>query len=334
MKTMLHILETQLQAGRTLVLAAIVDTIGPTSRASGTFMLTGEEGILWGTVGGGIAEHRAVLTARSLLQTGGPQLCWFRVNENDTENPGKIQVFFTRLSPDDPQLPVLIQEARRRMTLDEAVWLLLDLQHGTLGLSDAAGSVWGDTAALPPDQKPGQAPMRLQTADTDLLLLPLHSTEKVYLLGGGHVARELQPLLTHLGFRCIVLEDREEFAQPALFPTAEQVLLVDFEQLSSYVTITEEDYVCIMTRGHAWDLALQAQILQQHPLYAGIIGSRSRAIRDRQALQADFGLSEAEFAPVHSPIGLSIDASTPTEIAVSIAAQMIQIRAAKTRCSQ
>ena len=328
MKTMLHILESQLQAGRPLVLSAIVDTSGPTSRGPGAVMLTGENGILWGTVGGGIAEHRAGLTARSLLETGRPQLHWFRVNENDRENPGEIQVFFTRLTPADPSLPPLIHEIRRRMALDEEIWLLLDLQRGTLGLSDAAGTLWG-TDLKHGTRKPEQSAQRFRSADADLLFLPFHSTDRVYLLGGGHVARELQPLLSHLGFRCIVLEDREEFARPELFPTAEQVLLVRFEDLSSCVTISEQDYVCIMTRGHSYDLALQAQVLRQHPRYVGIIGSKSRAVRDQQALREQFGLSDRELSAAVTPIGLSIDAKTPAEIAVSIAAQMIQIRAAK-----
>ena len=327
MRSMLHTLEAQLQAGRSLVLSAIVDTSGPTSRGLGAVMLTGEDGILWGTVGGGIAEHRAGLTARSLLDGGSPQLQWFRVNENDTENPGEIQVFFTRFSPADPKLPLLIQEIRRRMALDEEIWLLQDLQSGTLGLSDSAGGLWGIDAVLP-ERKPAQSAQRFRSADADVLVLPFHTTERVYILGGGHVARELQPLLSHLGFRCVVLEDREEFARPDLFPTAEQVLLVDFERISSQVTITEQDFVCIMTRGHSYDLTLQAQILRQHPRYVGIIGSKSRAIRDRQVLRDQFGLSEETLTAAFTPIGLPIDAKTPAEIAVSIAAQMIQVRAA------
>lgn len=164
MKTMLHILETRLQAGHTLVLSAIVDTSGPTSRGPGAVMLTGEDGILWGTVGGGIAEHRAGLTARSLLDGGSPQLQWFRVNENDTENPGEIQVFFTRLSPADPKLPLLLQELRQRMVLDEEIWLLLDLQSGTLGLSDSAGTLWGIEPVLPV-RIPAQSAQRFRSAD-------------------------------------------------------------------------------------------------------------------------------------------------------------------------
>ena len=210
-----------------------------------------------------------------------------------------------------------------------ALWLVLDLQHGKPGLSDSSGTVRGLDTRIP-DWRPTPGAQRYRTADTDLLALPLHSTHRVYLLGGGHVVRELQPLLTHLGFRCIVLEDREEFAHPELFPTAEQVLLVDFEHLSSYITITEQDFVCIMTRGHSYDLALQAQVLQQHPRYVGIIGSRSRAVRDRQALREQYGLSEAALSAAVTPIGLDIDAKTPAEIAVSIAAQMIQVRAAET----
>ena len=174
MKTMLHILEAQLQAGHPLVLAAIVDTSGSTARGPGAVMLTGKDGILWGTVGGGIAEHRAAQTARSMPENGAPRLQWFRVNENDTDNPGEIQVFFTGLSPADPTLPPLMEEIHRCIAADTALWLVLDLQHGKPGLSDSSGTVRGLDTRIP-DWRPTPGAQRYRTADTDLLALPLHS---------------------------------------------------------------------------------------------------------------------------------------------------------------
>lgn len=77
----------------------------------------------------------------------------------------------------------------------------------------------------------------------------INAAGRVYIFGGGHVAQELEPVLSHVGFRCVVLDDRPEFTRRELFPTAEEIRLVDFNRLSDFVTLEEEDYVCVMTRG-------------------------------------------------------------------------------------
>lgn len=82
-----------------------------------------------------------------------------------------------------------------------------------------------------------------------------------------------------------------------------------------------------MTRGHAYDTLLQAQILKLHPTYCGVIGSRSKAAGVRKSLKEDYGIAEEELDLITTPIGLPIKGQTPAEIAISIAAQMILHRA-------
>ena len=82
-----------------------------------------------------------------------------------------------------------------------------------------------------------------------------------------------------------------------------------------------------MTRGHAFDTVIQAQVLPCHPAYCGVIGSRHKAAGVRKALREEYGISEADLDQVITPIGLDIAAETPAEIAISIAGEMIKIRA-------
>ena len=94
------------------------------------------------------------------------------------------------------------------------------------------------------------------------------------------------------------------------------------------VPITSEDYVVIMTRGHRDDLLLQEQVLRTPARYIGVIGSR----RKKAALFAQLrerGFTDADLERITTPIGLSIGAETPAEIAVSSAAQLIQVRASQ-----
>ena len=101
---------------------------------------------------------------------------------------------------------------------------------------------------------------------------------------------------------------------------------MDFARLSDSVSVTPEDYVVIMTRGHQADHAVLSQVLRSGAKYLGCIGSRKKLALCRERLLAD-GYTAEEFAAVHAPIGLSIGAETPAEIAVSIAAEMIAVRA-------
>ena len=144
---------------------------------------------------------------------------------------------------------------------------------------------------------------------------------------GGEVAHDLVAVLAHVGLRCVLMDDRAEFTRPELFPGAQQVIQGDLRKISDYLTIGSEDYVCVMTRGHAFDTLVQAQVLKCRPCYCGVIGSRAKATGMRKALKEEYGLTDAELDLVTTPIGLDIKGETPAEIAISIAAQMILHRA-------
>lgn len=149
---------------------------------------------------------------------------------------------------------------------------------------------------------------------------------RVYIFGGGHVAQALVPALAAVDFRCVVLEDREDFCRPELFPGVEETRLIQNGDPAAYAGITAEDYVAVMTRGHKDDLTVQAQALKTPAKYIGVIGSRKKTAAVFARLR-DMGYTDADLQRITTPIGLSIKAETPAEIAVSIAAQLIQLRA-------
>ena len=93
------------------------------------------------------------------------------------------------------------------------------------------------------------------------------------------------------------------------------------------MTIGSDDYVCVMTRGHAYDTVVQAQVLPCRPAYCGVIGSAFKAAGVRRTLKEEYGLLDEELDLVTTPIGLNIKGETPAEIAISIAAQLILHRA-------
>ena len=153
--------------------------------------------------------------------------------------------------------------------------------------------------------------------------------ERLILLGGGHVALALANLAQTLDFAVTVVDDRSDFANRERFPRAEQIVCDAFESAVAALDIRASDYVCVLTRGHRWDReCLRALLSGTEPSYLGMIGSRRRVKGLMESLAAE-GFDGAALARIHAPIGLMIGAVTPEEIAVSIAAQLIEHRHAQ-----
>ena len=311
-----------------LMLVTVVESTGATPRGAGARMLVGPEGRICGTIGGGPVEYRSEQLALELLQRRESAEHTFSLTRDDAKKLGMVcggsaVVHFLCIAPTDRAVQAVARQALEWYAADRDFWLVCDVARGALaiyGREDAPN--W-----LRPWMK--RRLSRVREDGRDFYVEQIGVSGKVYIFGGGHVAQELEPVLSHLGFRCVVLDDRPEFASRELFPTAEAVLLVDFAKLEDDIQVTPADYVCIMTRGHASDTVVEAQVLSKRPRYNGMIGSRAKGAAVRQALEQEYGYTPEEIATIVSPIGLSIGAKTPAEIAISIAAQMITARAAE-----
>ena len=150
--------------------------------------------------------------------------------------------------------------------------------------------------------------------------------EVAYLFGGGHVALALEPILRHIGFDTVVIDDRAEYANPERFPSALRTIVVDsFDSDFEGIECDENSYIVIVTRGHKGDLGVLRWALKQERAYLGMIGSRKKDAILYDILKGE-GVTQEELDKVYAPIGEAIYAETPEEIGVSIAAEMIRGR--------
>ena len=154
--------------------------------------------------------------------------------------------------------------------------------------------------------------------------------ERLILCGGGHVSLEVAHIAQRLEFELAVIDDRPEFASPERFPMAARVVCAPFLKALDALGSRESDYYVILTRGHAHDRDCLEHVLRGKYAYAGMIGSRTKVAAVKAALEAA-GIAREILDGVHSPIGLSIGAQTPAEIAVSILGEVIQERARPRR---
>ena len=327
MRNMLKTIHNRLSHGEDLVLVTVIASSGATPRGAGARMLVGKEGRICGTIGGGAVEYRSEQIAARVLEEKTSRGHDFTLTKDDVQNLGMIcggacNVFFHYLPAGDAHTRILCEEAEAQFRKGNALWLLTDVgEMGQMGLYAHELGYWGIeiTEELPLSRHPE----RIGTIFAEQIQTP----GKVYIFGGGHVAQELVPVLSHVGFRCVVMDDRAEFTKPELFPGAEEVICGDLTRLKDYLSIGNEDYVCVMTRGHSHDTVVQAQVLRCRPTYCGVIGSAHKAAGVRKTLKEEYGLADDELDLVTTPIGLPIKGETPAEIAISIAAQMILHRA-------
>jgi xanthine dehydrogenase accessory factor len=158
-----------------------------------------------------------------------------------------------------------------------------------------------------------------------LLFEPILPTPTVWIFGGGHIVSPLTRAATLAGFSVCIIDDDPAFANPERFPEAEAVLAMPFTHVGEKVDFGQDDYVVVMTRGHAHDHTVLEQIYDCPARYLGMLGSKSRIARLWQDLEAR-GIARQWLAWVHAPIGISIQARSPEEIAISILAELIQVR--------
>jgi xanthine dehydrogenase accessory factor len=153
----------------------------------------------------------------------------------------------------------------------------------------------------------------------------LRPKPRLIIFGGGHIAQPLAEIANFLQFEIIVYDDRLSFTGRDRFPKVHTLICESFDQLASKIAIRATDFVVIITRGHRHDQDCLREVLKGiKPYYIGLIGSKRRTgIIRHQIVKEGFDSSLLE--SLFSPIGLSIGAKTPEEIAVSILAEIIPV---------
>jgi len=156
----------------------------------------------------------------------------------------------------------------------------------------------------------------------------LQPKEEVLIFGAGHIAVCVSKLAKMVGFRVAIIDDRKEFANQNRFPEADEIIAEEIEEALTHLNITPSTYIIILTRGHLKDEEVLTLVIRSGAAYIGMIGSRNKNATVFQQLTKK-GISQEELNKVHAPIGIDIKAQTPEEIAVSIMAEIIQVRREK-----
>jgi xanthine dehydrogenase accessory factor len=337
MRHVLDHLVQSLQRNESIILGAIVRSDGSAPRTSGARMLVKSDGTLIGTIGGGALEGACQGRAKKLLESSEH----FAMLDFDLSAAlaadagmvcgGSVSVLLIKVEPQSLPLYKQLQEAYesgRRTFLITALPVNGSLpQIRGLGLESESD--------LPTDlqeeilRKNRRAPFLLDFENQEYFIEPLIHPGTVHLIGAGHVALATATCAAFAGFEIVVMDDRTEFANSVRYPQAKKVSV-----LSSFKNCLKElgpdDYVIIVTRGHLHDYEVLVQALKTDAGYIGMIGSKRKRAAVYDAIRKE-GFTDGDLRRVHSPIGLSIGADTPEEIAISIVAELVQARAGLTQ---
>lgn len=198
-------------------------------------------------------------------------------------------------------------------------------------LETAEGDIWAETI-LSGEHAGEKHLLRACPAETDkessspdTFCERIGRTLKLIVCGAGHVSMPIIRMGKMLGFIVTVIEDRPKFADNARAAGADQVICEPFSSGLAQISGDSDSWFIIVTRGHRYDSECLESILQKRFAYVGMMGSRRRVAIVKEQL-AEKGVSRELLEAVHTPIGLKIGAETPQEIAVSVMAEIIQVK--------
>ena len=321
-----YMIETILNDPQAVVLSMIVNVDGSSYRKEGAWMLLQENGNRIGAVSGGCLENDLSARASRLFHTGKAELADYDLSAEDDLGWGRgagcngvVTVLVRDIDENFRQFLGLIH---KQLIKKEPVHLLQsmsDLHDYTYMGQDGSSSVGmllNKDVKRPFQTKAGQFQIGKEHFYSQLIW----PEPALCILGAGVDARPLAMLATQIGYAVHLFDWRDEICNKQHFPTAASIQIGDLRKQIADVNFSPLDSVVVMTHDFQTDAAIVGHLLNMKLLYVGILGSKKRSSR----------LFGGEIpSNIHTPIGLSIGADGPEEIAISIAAELIAVRQGK-----
>lgn len=321
-----------LALGKPVVLATVVETWGSAPRAVGAKMAISAEMTIAGSVSGGCVEATVISEALDALKDGQPRLLHFGVSDETAWDVGlacggHIRVFVDRL--DEAWWTVLGGAADAQQWLKTLV--VVDGENAGAKVALAGGEVVyadarlseADVLALAAESQrtnSGLETLGEHTVMVDVLQPSAH----LIIVGGGHTSVALNQFARLLGMRVSLIDPRQAFATPDRFPDAAIYHQYPNKALAS-IPVDRGTSFAILTHDPKIDDPALIAALNGEAGYIGVLGSRRTHAQRLERLRGH-GFDDAALARLHAPIGLSIGARTPEQIALAIMAEIVAVQ--------
>jgi len=341
-----------LSSGTPAALATIIQVIGSSPRGVGAKFLVPKDSPTIGSIGGGCLEAEVWQGAMDSINHARSSLMRFRLDNDNMADSGLIcggtvSILIEPLqSAEGSQLDIYQKIKEMREQGKRGILASVVSRGGTAIFPQGSkilfgrGEEWGFLS----EGEALQGQIRHWCAENPLKGLKLHSFQRtdghsieillepiepdptLYIFGAGHIAQALSPLGKMVDFKVVIIDDRPMFADPKRFPEADEVLVEPFEGVFNKLQVNPQSYVVIVTRGHLHDGEVLQQAIRTKPGYIGMIGSKRKVTLLYEGLR-DKGIKKQLLDRVYAPIGVDIHSETPAEIAISIIAELIKVKA-------
>jgi xanthine dehydrogenase accessory factor len=333
-----------------LVLATVTRTEGSTPQKPGSSALFSMSGLVAGTIGGGVLEGKVQKIAIESLSTKEPVHQSFRLDTTvsygeDALCGGKISVLI------DPDLirHKHVFEVLKRSSSERIPGVLITLIADEGNNNILIYRYWAtdaDRSLIPAELRPLIDPeikdlisgidsydlreLKIHPEEDRhsqmLLLEPVIPSPRLIIAGAGHIGKALSQIAGMLDFEVTIIDDRPEFANTENIPSANHIITGNIGNSIEKIEKKNDTYIVIVTRGHRDDGNALKACIGSDAAYIGMIGSKTKVALMHHEFIVNGWATEEQWGKIFAPIGLDIRSKTVEEIAVSIAAQLVQVK--------
>jgi len=308
-----------------VALATVIEAWGSAPVPVGGQMLVAPDGHFMGSVSGGCVENDVIAAAEDVIKSGAPRALEFGVANETAWRAGlpcggRIDIYVEPLGRgrDEEFLDALMRARERREMV--VVETLLDS-----GVRRVHARIDGAAAPVRDAFRSGKSRVvegKQENSGARVFLHAIQPPLKVLLIGATHVTQVLSQILALAGYDATVIDPRMAYASGARFTDAK---LVQEWPETALPRLGLDRHTAVVTLTHVEQIDEEALrlALGTDCIYVGALGSRRTAAKRAERLKT-LGFGDADLARIHAPVGLDIGAKTPAEIAVSIAAEIVQ----------
>jgi xanthine dehydrogenase accessory factor len=319
-RDVLETLERWAEAGTPVATATVVATERSAPREPGAVLAVDADGTVVGSVTGGCVEPAVYGEAREVLAGEGPRLRTYGIADEEAFEVGlpcggTVHIFVDAL---DPALVAPLAEAVRE---ERPVALETRISGEGIGAKRLVG---------PDDEGPAADLLAraetgiVETPEGQLFVSSFAPRPNMYVFGAVDHAAALASIGRFLGYRVTVCDARARFVTSERFPDVDELVVEWPDRFLQEAAVDERTAICILTHDHKFDIPALKVALETRAGYIGAMGSRRTNADRAERLRAE-GVTDEEMARIHAPIGLRIGSRSPQEVAVAIAAEIVQV---------
>jgi xanthine dehydrogenase accessory factor len=298
------------RAGKAVTLVTVVETWGSAPRPPGALLAVREDGVVSGSVSGGCVEDDLIARIKSgeydAKDSAKPSIIAYGVSKEEAARFG-LPCGGTLRLVQEPLLDVAwVEDLLKRTAAHEVVARTLTLTTGGVSLAHASRS-------------------EVMSFDGITLKTVFGPKWRMVLIGAGQLSQAVAAMAQMLDFEVLVCDPRDEYAETLNIESATRVDGMPDDVVRELVPDAHTAIIALTHDPKLDDMAL-LEALKSNAFYVGALGSARNQATRKQRLTEHFDMTPEELARLHGPVGLKIGAKTPAEIAISIMAQVIEVK--------